>query len=76
MTTQITASDLREGDTIPALDNAYVVEVEVNDGYFTYPGGRMNVAMDDDTILVTWHDANGGENYMLVRPDHPFEVTR
>lgn len=63
----ITAAELTEGDMIPGLDNAYVAEVEENDGYFSYPGsGRFNVAMPEDTIMVTYHDCEGNENYMLL----------
>lgn len=76
-TQRITASELRVGHMIPALDNAYVAEVEVNDGYLSYPstGGGYAAAMPEDTILVTYHDSEGNENYILfTNPDHPLDV--
>lgn len=73
-TKTIPARELREGDMIPGLDNAYVAEVEENDGYLSYPGG--NGAMPEDTILVTFHDSMGEENYMLLNPDSMLTIQR
>lgn len=72
----ILASDLKPGMTIPGLDNAYIIEVETGNGYLTYPstGSGYDAAMPDDTIVVTFHDRNGEENYMLLNPNMPLEV--
>lgn len=78
MTMKIPANELREGDFLPGLDNGYVVEVEENDGYLSYPGrtGGYSVAMPEDTIVVTFHDAEGSENYLLLAPTCELEVSR
>lgn len=71
------AKDLKPGMTIPGLDNAYIFEKEEGNGYLTYPesGGGYAPAMPDDTVIVTFHDRNGEENYMLLHPEMPLEVT-
>jgi len=78
-----TASEVRShsddgtGDFLPGLDNGYVVEVEENDGYFSYPGGgRVTAAMPDDTVLITFHDAQGDECYLLMPGDSQIQVER
>jgi hypothetical protein len=79
MTTQrVTAADLMAEDSIPGLDNAYIVEVETGDGYLSYPrtASGYSAAMPEDTILVTYHDANGNENYMLLNPDAELIIER
>lgn len=71
----ILASELTEDMLIPGVD-AYVVEVETGDGYLSYPSTDtgMNAAMPVDTILVTYHDSNGNENYLLLDPECRIEV--
>lgn len=81
---KITAKDLRshdvdgEGDMLVGLDNGYVVEVEEGNGYLSYPsiGYGMNAAMPDDTLLITFHDSEGNESYLLCPPDLMVEVSR
>lgn len=78
MTQTIEASELQEGDFIPGLDNAYVYEVETGNGYLSYPstGYGMATAMPEDTLLVTYHDADGNENYMLLSPEARLTIER
>lgn len=73
--TKIPASELREGHMIPGVDG-YVAEVEEGNGFLSYPstGYGVGVAMPADTLLVTLHDAEGNENYMLLNPDTEIEV--
>lgn len=69
-TYKIQARFLREDDWIPGLDNAYVVEVRRGADYEipgsgTYPNPRVSAG---DVVYVTYHDAEGEENYMLLQP--------
>lgn len=78
MTMKIPANELREGDFLPGLDNGYVFEVEEGNGYLSYPstGYGMASAMPADTLLVSFHDAEGNENYLLLSPTCELEVNR
>lgn len=63
----VKARKVRAGDFLPGIDNGYVVESEPNDGYLSYPGGgRYTAAMPEDTQMITFHDANGDEGYLLL----------
>lgn len=75
---KIQADELREGDFLPGIDNGYVYEVETGNGYLSYPstGYGTNAAMPEDTILVSFHDADGNENYLLLSPECMIEVSR
>lgn len=66
-----------DGVTIPGLGNAYVFLAETGNGYLTYPstGPGYDGAMPEDTVVVTFHDYQGEENYMLLNPEMPLEVT-
>jgi len=70
-TENVPASELREGDMLPGIGNAYVFEVEEGNGYLSYPrtGYGQSVAMPEDTVLIGFHDAEGEENYMLLNPE-------
>lgn len=72
----IKAKKVRRGHSIPGLDNAYVIEVERQDGYMTIPGGysRYTTAASDDIVLITFNDAQGGEGYLMVDKNHPINV--
>lgn len=80
MTTEIKmqASAVREGDFLPGLDHGYVVEVETGNGYLSYPASGYGnaTAMPEDTLIITFHDANGNENYLLADPDLVLTVAR
>lgn len=71
-TMYVAAEEVQEGDFIPGLDNAYVVEVE-EDADFR---DRYNVGLAHDKITVTYHDANGDEGYLLLTEGTRIEVTR
>lgn len=79
MIQNIKASQVREGDYIPGLDNGYVIQdPEVNDGYLSYPAtstGGYNVAMPSDTVVITYHDADGEECYLLLPSDSRLTVS-
>lgn len=75
----ITASEIQPGDFIPGLGDAYVFDVETNEaGYLSYPrtDGGYDAAMPEDTIVVTFHDHAGNENYMILDPGCRVEVQR
>jgi len=73
---RILAENLEPGMVIPGLDNAYIIDVDTGKGYLTYPstGSGYDAAMPDDTIVVTFHDREGEENYLLLNPRMPLEV--
>lgn len=75
---QIAATDVQEGDFIPGLDNGYVVEVEEGNGYLSYPrtGYGASARMPEDTVLITYHDREGEECYLLLPPDSMLTVER
>ena len=75
---KVQAQTVQEGDFLPGLDNGYVFQdAEENDGYFEYPGGYGNRgAMSEDTVLITFHNSNGDECYLLLPGDTQVEVTR
>lgn len=60
----ITASDAEPDMFIVGLDNGYIVDVEDSPG----------LARGEGLLLITFHDANGDENYLLLQPDHPLTV--
>jgi hypothetical protein len=66
----VRASQVREGDFLPGLGNGYVFEEPVtNDGYLNYPvtgSGRYDAAMPSDTMVISFHDADGEECYLLL----------
>lgn len=75
MAVTIKAKKVKRGHTIPGLDNAYVIEVEKQDGYLEIPGsGRYSVAAPERSVLITFNDAEGGEGYLMVDKDHPIVV--
>lgn len=75
---KITANDVVEGDFLTGLGNGYVVEVEEGNGYLSYPrtGSGMSVGMPEDTLIITFHDAEGEENFLLASPNLELEVRR
>jgi hypothetical protein len=75
MSVEIKAKKVKRGHTIPGLDNAYVIEVERQNGYLSVPGGgRYSIAAPEDIVLITFNDAEGGEGYLMVDKDHPIVV--
>jgi len=72
----VLAKGIHEGDTIPSLDNAYVVEVDDEFDGGLYEVGQFTAAFPDHTVLVTYHDRDGEENYLLLRPETLLTVIR
>ena len=73
----VPARKVRQGDSLPGLDNGYVIDVEENDGYFSYPGGRDSMgAMPEDTVCITFNDADGEECYLILPFGSPVVVER
>lgn len=66
----IPASDAEVGMFIVGLDNGYIVDVEESSDL----RGNYNQAFGAGLLLITFHDANGDENYLLLQPDHPLTV--
>jgi hypothetical protein len=79
MIQKIKASQVEEGDTIPGLDNAYVFqEPETNEGYLSYPtptSGGYVVGMPSDTVVISYHDADGEECYLILPGDSRLTVS-
>lgn len=77
-TEKVMASEVTEGDFLPGLDNGYVVEVEEGNGYLSYPLTSTGTiaAMPEDTILITFHDADGNECYLLLPGESMISVKR
>lgn len=75
---KIPANEIEVGDFLPGIDNGYVFEVEEGNGYLSYPSTSygMNSAMPEDTVLVSFHDADGNENYLILSPECEIEVKR
>lgn len=75
---KIEASKVREGDFLTGLDNGYVYKTEDNEsGYLSYPGySRYGVAMPEDTVLISFHDAEGQECFLLLPGDFEIEISR
>jgi hypothetical protein len=78
MLMKVSASEVREGDFIPGLDNAYVFEAETNTGYMSYPrnGYGYDAAMPVDTRLISFHDADGEECYLMLPGDSQLTIER
>jgi hypothetical protein len=69
----IEAEQAQEGDSIPGLDNAYVIDVETTE--LRAFSGTYNVSLGVMTA-ITFNDRYGNEGYLLVEPDHPLVVER
>ena len=67
-------TDTVEGDFIVGLDNGYVVEVDFDTDYISL--GRLSGRLPDDMVLITYHDQDGEENYLILREEHPVTVER
>lgn len=77
MNTQtIPADQVREGDTLVDLDNGYVYEDAEIDPNVSFSDGRYSFDAGRGMVLISFHGAEGDENYLLVTPDHPIKVGR
>ena len=78
MIQNIKASQVKEGDFLPGLDNGFVIRDPArNEGYLAYPlpRGGTEVAMPSDTVVITFHDADGEECYLLLPADSRLTVS-
>lgn len=77
-TLKVQADAVEEGDFLPGLDNGYVVEVDENNGYLSYPrtGYGASAAMPMDTVLITFHDADGEECYLMLPGESMLTIER
>lgn len=79
MIQNINASQVREGDFLPGLNNGFVYEEpEVNNPYLSYPvssSGGYSVAMPSDTVLIKFHDRDGEECFLLMPSDSKLQVS-
>ena len=66
----VPANKVREGAFLVGLENGYVIEVEESPSLVDYVGINPFLGM----ILITFNDACGGENYMILTPEHPVDV--
>jgi hypothetical protein len=71
---QVTASEVQEGDFLPGLDNGYVFQEPETD--HDLRDGRYNTAVGRGLALISFHDQNGDECYLLAPPDMTVTVTR
>lgn len=78
-TLRVKANEVQEGDFLPGLGDAYVFQApETGDGYLSYPmtDGGMSAAMPEDTVVISFHDRDGEENYLIVQPEFEIQVNR
>jgi len=72
--TVIPVQDLQEGDFLVGLDNGYVFTVEEDISDSISLDRTYNVSLGGDMVLVTFHDSNGDENYLILNRDFPVTV--
>jgi hypothetical protein len=72
-TIKIAASEIREGDYIPGLDNGYVVEDPEHDPDFR---DRYNMGLGRGKVCITFNTAEEDEAYLLCPPDMPVTINR
>ena len=73
---QVKMSEVQEGDYLTGLDNGYVVEVEKDPDVSMGVGRGTYAAMGSGMVMLTFHDAEGGEGYLMAAADMPVEVKR
>lgn len=74
---KVAASEVRAGDMLLGLNHGYVFEEPVNDPEVTLPGdGRFGYGVPSGYVLISFHDAQGEENYLVITDEHPLEVQR
>lgn len=71
----IEVSELRAGDMLPGVGNGYVFEVEHEEGVNSFSTRGYDTYLGEFTV-VTFHDAEGDENYMILNPNGFIEVER
>ena len=73
-TITVDVENLEEGDFLVGLDDGYVFEVDEDPNISL--DSSYNVAIGGDMVLVTFHDALGNENYLVLTRGHPVKVRR
>lgn len=68
----VAAGEVEPGNYIPCLDNAYVFEVDHSPDI----RNEYNQNIADGLVMVTYHDAEGEEGYLLLTPATRIEVLR
>jgi hypothetical protein len=71
----IKAKKVRTGDYLPGLDNGYVFDEPERDPYVVFDN-RFPVNVGSQMVLITFHDNEGNENYLIVGKDMPITVER
>ena len=69
------ASEVQEGDFLPDLDNGYVVDVD-EEASAEVCWSRHGGAFPEGMVLITFHDSEGEENYLILTSDHPITIER
>lgn len=68
----IPAEEVQEGDFLLGLDHGYVFEIEEDHDL----RGDYNCSFGKGLILITYHTAQGDENYALLSPESLVRVGR
>lgn len=69
----VKAKKVREGDFLPGLDNEYVFVDAERDPDVVINGGRVTA---EEAVLISYHDQQGDENYVLCGKSQPVTVRR
>lgn len=71
----VKAKKVKVGDYLPGLDNGYVFDEPERDPYVVFDN-RFPANMGSGMVLITFHDAEGNENYVVCGKDMPITVMR
>ena len=75
-THDVTAEQVQDGDYLLDFDNGYVFEtVDPASNVIVWKGSYYQ-ALDNQLVYIGFHDAEGNENYLILRPNHPIRVGR
>ena len=70
----VEASEVPTEVALVGLDNGYVVEnVEAEDAV-SLSDGSYHFSVGEGRRLITFHDANGDENYLILHDSHPLDI--
>lgn len=70
------AKKIKVGDSLPGLDNGYVIDVEQGSIYASFDERYGTNQGGPDSVLITFHDAQGDEAYLLCKKSMPITVDR
>jgi len=71
-----TAEGVREGDSLPGLDNGYVYEAPADATDVLRWGGGPAAALPRDLVYIPFHTAEGEEAFVVLPREHPIQVAR